>query len=264
MGHDEIGRTDHSRLLAVLDEYFSEYLGCDIGLIPPGRTVVTASERREYAEPLYSDPFPVWMIVTQSRCAVSVRGSLLKTASSLAKAIGLDNLRRPEFARQFVLGLARTLGVRQRVGSSSGPILYCTSDTLRLHQLHHCRRLVADDLAAVTQSGMLPGPWLAHSIREGTAFGVFRELRLISLSGTLPAPHLSNKVAEVSVPGTLEEFRNQGCGRTVISHTTRAVLETGRIPVYATSDANLASQRTAVASGYIEYGWQFQVRAPQG
>lgn len=251
------------RPLAVLDDYFSVYLGCDIGLIPPGQTVIVASPRRECAEVLYTDPFPVWMIITQSRCAISVRDNLFKTVGSLARAMGLANLRRPEFARQLVLTVARTMGIRQRVGSSSGPILYCTTDTLRMHELHPCRRLLLTDLPAVRESGMLPGPWLEHSIRVGTAFAVFQNTKLVSLAATLPAPHLSEKVAEVSVPGTLEEFRNQGCGRTVVSHTTRAVLETGRIPVYITSDANLASQRTAAAVGYIAYGWQFQIRTLQ-
>ncbi len=249
--------------LAVLDDYFSAYLGCDIGLIPPGQTVIVASPRRERAEAFYTDSFPVWMIITQSRCAISVRNNLFKTVGSFAKAMGLANLRRPEFARQLVLTVAKTMGIHQRVGSSSGPILYCTTDTLRMHQLHPCRRLLLTDLPAVRESGMLPGPWLEHSIHAGTAFAVFRDTKLISLAATLPAPHLSDKVAEVSVPGTLEEFRNQGCGRTVVSHTTKAVLETGRIPVYTTSDANLASQRTAAAVGYIEYGWQFQIRTPQ-
>ncbi|MEO0082279.1 MAG: hypothetical protein ABIL25_08315 [candidate division WOR-3 bacterium] len=249
------------RPIAVLDDFFSEYLGCDLSLVPPGKTVITASSRRERPELLYGYTFPLWMILTQSRCAISVQGRLLRAVSGLARTIGLANLRRPEAARRFVVAATRVLGIRARVSSSSGPIFYCLRENLRFWQVHPCRPIEPDDIPTIAATGMA-GSWLEHSVHERTAFAAYHGKRPVSIAGTFPVPHMADRVADIAVPGTIEEFRNQGFGRTAVAHTTRAVLELGRIPVYSTSDANVASQRTALATGYFEYGWQFRVHLP--
>jgi len=247
--------------IPVIDAYFSEYLGCAIGDITPGHTVVTASARRERREPQHADAYALWMVTTQSRCAISVQGPMLRAVSAAARALGIELRRDPRAARRLVLVACRALGIRENISSASGPVLYCPRRTLRLAELHPCRPVLPEIVPAVAASGLYDDS-LAASVAEGTCYAAWHEDRPVSLAGTLPVPHMADAVADLEVPGTLVPFRRQGFGRTVVSHATRAVLDRGRVPVYITSDNNVASTETAASVGYRRYGWQFRVSLP--
>lgn len=81
----------------------------------------------------------------------------------------------------------------------------------------------------------------------------------VSVSGTHAVPHLADEIADMNVPGTLEANRGQGFGKTAVSATTEAILAQGKVPIYMTSDGNIASIRTARSVGYVDYGWQLRL-----
>jgi len=66
------------------------------------------------------------------------------------------------------------------------------------------------------------------------------------------------------------EYRPDGAepglyGRVKWVGDTAALLEAGCVPVYAASDHNEPSIRTATSVGYVQYAWQFRVQvARQG
>ncbi len=244
--------------LSVLDAFFSVYIGCDIGEMAPGETRVVASPRRERAELRYTEPFALWMIVAQSRCAVSVRGELMRRVTRIVRPLGIERMRDPQATQRLVIAATRTLGIRRKMSTTSGPIQYCTKKTLRMWEKHACRRVTSLDVPAIEQTGLY-GPSLDRSVDEGTCFAAWAGGHPVSLAGTYPVPHMQDAVADMNVSGTIEGFRNQGFGRTVVSHATRATLDLGLVPVYMTADSNVPSKRTARAVGYRTYGWQFQV-----
>jgi len=244
--------------LSVLDAFFSVYLGCDIGEMAPGETRVVASARRERAELRYTEPFALWMVVAQSRCVISVRGELMRRVTRIVRPLGIERMRDPQAAQQLVIAATKTLGMGRKMTTTTGPILYCTANTLRMWQKHDCRQVTSLDVPVVEQTGLY-GPSLDRSVDEGTCFAAWSGSHPVALAGTYPVPHMADAIADINVSGTLEGHRNQGFGRTVVSHTTRAVLNLGLVPVYMTADSNVQSKRTARAVGYRSYGWQFQV-----
>ncbi|OYD17148.1 hypothetical protein CH330_00755 [candidate division WOR-3 bacterium JGI_Cruoil_03_51_56] len=241
--------------IPVLDAFFSEYLGCDISNIVPGHTCITTSPTQE------QNAFALWMLITQSRCIVSARGRLFKTVSRLAHTLGIERTRDPIAVKKFVIAAAKSLGIKKGVSSTSGPVLYCTPETLRIARLHPCRSVNRFNIAAVKATGLC-SPWLDKSISEGTCFAAWDEDKPVSLAGTCMVPHMADEVAEMSVPGTLAPYRGKGFGRTAVSHATEAVLKQNKVPVYITSDRNVASIATARSVGYRQYGWQYRVQLP--
>ncbi len=247
--------------IPVLDAFFSEYLGCDIRDIVPGHTCITATPRREQRELHHPDSFALWMLIAQSRCAISVHGPLLRTVSKIAHGLGIEGFRHPLAVKRFVVAVTRGLGLREGISSTSGPVLYCTNTTLRPARLHPCRPVTPADLPAVRATGLYDSS-LEQSVTDGTCFAAFDDGRPVSLAGTLAVPHMADSVADMHIPGTIATHRRRGFGRTAVSHATGAVIDRNRVPVYLTSDRNAASVETAHSVGYREYGWQFRVRLP--
>ena len=55
---------------------------------------------------------------------------------------------------------------------------------------------------------------------------------------------------------TEEAHRGQGLARRLVTQAARRVLADGAVPVYLHDPANVASARTADASGFADVGWQ--------
>ncbi|MEO0079711.1 MAG: GNAT family N-acetyltransferase, partial [candidate division WOR-3 bacterium] len=207
----------------------------------------------------YADVPALWMLLTQSRCVISVQDLFFKRVSALVRVMGIERFRNPETVRRFVLIASKAIGVRHGVNSVSGPVLYCTSESLLPVRLYPCRLITKEDIPALKEAGLYDSS-LDYSIEQGTCFAAFDQDQPVSLAGTYPVPHMAELVAEIAVPGTIATHRRLGYGRTALSSTTEAVLNQNRVPVYITSDQNMASQDTAKAVGYRLYGWQFRIR----
>jgi predicted GNAT family acetyltransferase len=115
------------------------------------------------------------------------------------------------------------------------------------------------DRPVLESAGLLDSS-LIESVADGTCFAGFDGDRPVALCGVCPVPHMADRVADISLNGTLEPFRHRGFGRTVLSAVTETLLDRARLPFYITSDRNVASRRTAVSVGYVEYGWQVRVK----
>jgi GNAT superfamily N-acetyltransferase len=60
---------------------------------------------------------------------------------------------------------------------------------------------------------------------------------------------------ELSV-GTEERHRGRGLAARLVAQASRWVLSTGAVPIYLHDPANTASDRTALAAGFPDEGWQ--------
>lgn len=233
-----------------VDDFFSESLGTDLALLPPGQTSIVESPAGENSA--------LRLLVSQSRCVIATHGRLLKTVSGLARALGIEQLRHPETIGRLAAAVSRTLGARKSLSASSGPVFYCARSGLRPAEPRPVRPVQPHELPALRASGLYDDA-LAEGVERGTCFAAWEKERVVAVCGTLPVPHHADRVADIWFPGTLERFRGQGFGRAVLYHTTRAVFERNLVPIYQTSDRNLASQHAARAAGYREYGWQLRL-----
>lgn len=71
-----------------------------------------------------------------------------------------------------------------------------------------------------------------------------------SLAGIACALADCEKMCQLGVD-VLPEYRNQGLAKTMISKLAIELLNRGRIPYYFTDNSNVASQKTAIAAGFI-------------
>lgn len=55
---------------------------------------------------------------------------------------------------------------------------------------------------------------------------------------------------------TEEQFRGNGYARRLVTQAARRILDDGAVPVYLHAENNLASARTADASGFPDVGWR--------
>ncbi len=243
---------------AILDEFFSRYLDCDLTKVSPGTVVVAPSDRRDQPEINYHNTFALYLIATGNRCIISVQHKLEIPVRNQTNRMSLGEFHTPQGQQQLLNVVAHTLGLKHRLASVSGPILFVTTTCFRLHNLHPCRQISIADIPLLSAVGLY-GSYLDHSIKEGTCYAAFGKDQPVSVAGTWQVPHLDKEVAEMCVPGTIPAKRREGYGKTALSYATQAVLQQNKIPVYITSERNIASIATARAVGFQSYGWQFRV-----
>jgi hypothetical protein len=246
--------------LTLLDAYFSECLGCDIGAVGADEARISSSPRREKRELHYADVFPVWCFVTQNRCAISVQQQLLGAVSSLVSEWSVPQFRDRTAAGRLTAAVAEELRLRD-ASYAAGPVLFCPPETYQGARLRTCRAVAEADGPMLESAGLLDSS-LIESVAAGTCFAGFDGDQPVALCGVCPVPHMADRVADISLNGTLEPFRRRGFGRTVLSAVTETVHARARLPFYITSDSNVASRRTAASIGYVEYGWQVRVKMP--
>jgi hypothetical protein len=246
-----------------IDSFFAEYLGCNFAALGPGEIAVAGSSRRYAPEPHYENVFVLWLVASGNRCAISVQKELVWPVQQVTSGFDVEGLTGVAGRALLAQTVARLLNAEERVSTGSGPILYCTSGSVRVWNVHPCRPLAPADLPEATACGLY-GTYLEPSVADHTCYVALDGPRPVSLSGTLPAAHMAAEIADVLVQGTLETHRRQGYAKTAVSHTTKAILDTNRIPVYITSDRNKASVATAKSVGYEPYGWAFRVQVPAG
>lgn len=244
--------------IAVLDEFFSKYLECDLSNVAPGRVWVIPSDRRDTPEPFHENIIALWLIASGNRCVVSIQRTLEEPVKRVVNRLALGDFRTPYGQKALLEVLGAKLKHFYEVTGNSGPIFFVTPTTFRHTATDSCRLVTSEDIPALQAVGLY-GRYLDKSIAEGTCFAAFDLGAPVAVAGTWEVPHMADKVAELCVPGTVPARRREGFGKQVVAGTTGAVLKSGRVPVYVTSNLNFASIATARTVGYQPYGWQFRI-----
>lgn len=250
--------------VGILDAFFSRYLGCELAAIGFGETRIVPSPRRFAAEVGYGPIFAIWALMTRGRCAVSLQQPLAAEAKRILGDDGLGPTLDPERRSALTELVCRAVG-RRDVTAVSGPILFCTRESLRRQSFHPCRRVGPGDVPALVRAG-LHNDSLAEAIDAGFCFAAWSggEVACVAATNPIDAVRAADGVADIGI-NTAAAHRRQGFGKTALSALTAALLEAGCVPVYAASDHNEPSIRTATSVGYVQYAWQFRVQvARQG
>jgi predicted GNAT family acetyltransferase len=64
--------------------------------------------------------------------------------------------------------------------------------------------------------------------------------------------------------GTEPDHRGRGLAARLCAQAARRVIATGAVPIYLHDPANVASERTAAAAGFVDDGWQVLGVTPVG
>ena len=155
----------------------------------------------------------------------------------------------------------RASGGDAPVGTYGGPKLLCVPATYRPAVDPRVRPVTQADAAEMIGRlrcvGIPDDP--DYLLADDAAVAFVLDGEPVAFAGTHPAGAFANRIGDVMV-GTLEGYRRRGCGRAVVSATTGALLQQGRVAVYGTDEENAASVRTALAVGYRELCRVFGVR----
>lgn len=115
----------------------------------------------------------------------------------------------------------------------------------------------SDDPAVSDEPGewVAPGdprilPWL-EPFNGGVLMG-FVDGRVAAAVGVKRHDSWGRELAVV----TEQEFRGQGWARRLVAQAARSVIAEGAVPTYLHAPGNLASARTADASGFPDRGWE--------
>ncbi len=237
----------------VTKAYFETYLEVSLSGLRRGELRVAASERRRRKEEGWSRPFAIWFFLLGDRGVASVRPDLKDAVTCVTT--GLADTR-DVLADSVQRSVQAACGLEFRVFNVD--ILSCGLDTIRIHSCPGLRRLTELDVESYLTFKQVVSPNcdlaccrrdILRNIADGCAFGVFQNDKVVSEAS---APHIGVMQDRIEEPGpdTLPEYRRRGYAKAVLSHTTKAILELDRVPIYRLSKANLASLRTAQSVGY--------------
>lgn len=249
-----------------LDAFYSECLGFPFKKAKSDKAQVVASERRLRNEEGYGAAFPFWMLYSEKRYIISVRPDLLDLVSALVRSESDAKALFNEDGGIIVESWCRSVlpkdGTKKlrRIYSLE---YYVDREHFRPFNLPACRRLTLDDFRLIEEMSETSDFGCSDEcIKDGTAYGVFADGKLVARSTTIRTPEATSKYNLVWMGvETLMEYRRRGYAKAVISGTTETLLSRGQTPVYDHAVWNVASENTAKSLGYQLYGetlrWQY-------
>lgn len=250
----------------IVDRYFSVYLDYPVSQVDLGQIIPVSSKRRLKEEIGWGCTVAIWVHIFRERAVISIRPDLFEALKKMLTEISSPSQ-------------LYTIEWRKKVGSfiSSGEIgrlghvLYYNLEHCRLFKAPGCRRLEDSDVNAFVRMKLNLYPEcdpdclatdIRRNIKDGIVFGVFQEGKLVSVSEAPVIGHMQEPIEEVGIE-TLPEYQRRGYGKAVLSATTNAILNIGRIPIYRCSSKNEASIRLARTVGYEKYADIIEFQQPE-
>jgi len=249
---------------ATVDEFFAEYFEVRVAHTA---VQVVASTRRYFAEVGYGSVFAVWGLVNRHGLTVSAQPHLVGGVEGALRGI------EPVEGRLDVNGIEAVRRVVEEVGLpggtygvSEGLVFASTTEPRRAARAASVRPVQESEVPVISAK-LAPWGWNeSHRFAqaEGTLFVAWSGDEPVSVAGTMPIGHQRHLMGDVGNVETHPEYRRQGYGTAVVAACAKAVLQSGRTPIYQCGAANMASIRTALASGFTPYGWQFRISRKDG
>lgn len=260
MSQNDPTLTDEARALRTLGVHFGMQLGCsESDLQRPGWTTICTASEADPMALLFGQRQVLRMVVPVSPLDGRPGGGGVAAVAPALRP-GLTRLQRdwPPEALFTPPGLAaldalvreaapQTVTTRAEAHQR---LRYTTTGAFRpyfgewVEWIESLDESSETDLVAL---GLLARYSSVYVIRQRGAIASFAGIRTHS-------PH----VAEVGVRTDAEALRGQGLGRAVVSRATRAILATGRIPLYRHRADNAASEHLAHSLGYRFYAESIQ------
>jgi len=246
----------------MLDRFFSVYLDTDIASVHPQTLKVVATERRKRREVGYGFIHVVWILLCRNKCIVSTQPQLQDAIKKLFSGItDFGIIREKQFHAKLVDICIREGFNKELLSIANGLRYICLpcnfvaiSDANIQAIVHNTARKIRRDLS---EGGVGN---LDSSITQKTAFAYFKNGLPVAFCLTHDIGHMVDQIGDIGGIFTSKSHRGRGYAKAVLSATTKALIKSGRVPTYGTSDTNLASQATAKSVGYTDYAWQMSVK----
>lgn len=242
------------------DDYYSGLLDVDISGIRPGTIKVVASDRRLKREISFGFIHAVWiMLLNDDRAAVSAHPAAAAELEKLFSSVNDCSVIREEAFREKILNICREKipGVSLSMGPG-GPKYICLPDDFKNMLDPNVREITDKDKEEIWERLSEGGLYnLDSAIARKVAFAYYLDNKPVSFC--LVHEINSEKIDNIGGIFTLEEYRGKGLAKAVLSAATAKIFKLGRIAIYGTSQANIASRNTAESVGYTNYAHQMSV-----
>lgn len=255
MPQNEPVTTDDVRALSTLDIHYGMLLGCTgTDLRRTGWTIVTARLDFDPMALLFGQRSLVYLVMPaprergQGRSGVAVIAPELRArVAPLLRELAPDALLTPDGLRALdeILRAGEPAPLTAAMEARSR-IRYATASSFQ----PYVGQLVEwiEPLDEASESEPLALGLLA---RYSSVYVIRQHGSVASFAGIRPqSPH----VAELGIRTEAASLRGHGLARAVASRATRAILASGRLPLYRHVADNAASERVAEALGYRLYG----------
>lgn len=247
--------SDEVRALRTLDVFYGMELGCSsLDLRRPGWTVVPAASDCDPMALLFGQRPLLHLVAPVERDDTPLSSGVAAIAPELRSAL-TDFLHAQPPATLFTVDGLHALDALLR--SSAGGALTPAHEThLRIAYLTpgNFRPYVGqwqewiEPLSETEETDLMALGLLARY--SGGVYVVRQRGAIAAYSGIRPhSPHVS----EVSVRTQAEALRHQGLGRAVLSRATRAILASGRLPLYRCRAESVSDWHIADSLGYRPY-----------
>jgi GNAT superfamily N-acetyltransferase len=239
-------------------DFYSTYADYPLCNIKSGEIIVAGSDKR-YKE---MGNCILWAGVFRDRYIISTQHELVDRVQTIVRKVFSPRQIFLNEMRDYLIALYHEiLGDENACYVYSGTKLYCDKQTYVHTKDNNVRKITRKNAGEVIERLLPVGipDDVDYLLTDDVAFAYYTWEQPVAFAGTHPVGSMTDKIGNVMV-GTLEQYRRQGYGKAVVSATTGALLEQGRIAVYGTSDDNIASIRTALSVGFIVYCQILEIR----
>jgi GNAT superfamily N-acetyltransferase len=228
--------------LEVVDRYWADWLGCEVGALRPAATLVCPHG------PGLSDYDGTFVLLAGGAPVVSLPPALLAELAPAARRWSVELVRDP-------VGLVVAHHPVRLVARVVGPawVGYADAGSLRSPADGHAQLLTAADAprVAALRRACTPEEWAhgGHTLEEGAAAGAFVDGHLAALAGyTRWGEHLAH-ISVVVHPA----HRGLGFGRAVVARVAAEALAVGLVAQYRTLEVNAPARAVAASLGFVSH-----------
>lgn len=223
--------------LELLDQHYSDALGCTPEQLNSGRLIVVECEHVKGIRFAKGAPLALFSIGKGEGAVVSVLPHLKDDVSNaLIKSASLDN--------QACEALEKAVSPLIKVGLwFKGCRLYCSESSFTDCSFGEVQDVTDNDEIA---TGI-------HARWGGRVFGQIVDGKVVSWAGVKP---FSGIAWDLTIQ-TLPEYRGRGFAKSAVSAAVKYILENGKVATWGADRTNIASLCTAHSVGFQDYGLDF-------
>ena len=250
-----------TRSLDIVDQYWSKHLGYDIRKIKAGEAYIVGRDIPYKRDEAAERRSLIYVMASLNRYLVSAQRELVSKLHEIIDSLPEPAALMQEETQSHLKRVCQEiLHIRRPLRIYSGVKFYCDEVALIPCESSNVKPVTLEMAEEVIRYLSEGGPDLEYAIQEGTLFVWYEAGVPVSYCGTVrPVTYMLDQVARVGGIFTLKEYRRRGFAKAVLSATTKAVTDSGRIALYGTYDSNIASINTALSAGYKKYCDTFRV-----
>lgn len=238
--------------IKITNEYYSRWFGVAPETFNSKGVIFIASPERDKIQNGYPCIFDIYAYRTQSQIIISYSKRLSDKIEKIKDKIQ-SGMTVDEVAIIMETGLNTPVGRIIKFFYNEIPDNTENTNAVQLSDNHYYQyhKFFMTQYKSANADGWLEEYF--HNInRNGYAFGIFEDNKLICVSDAPSMPYMHDKVQEIGI-NTLPEYRGKGHAKSVALSCIKAIIASDRCPQWSCAASNIASERLAYSVGFHKF-----------